>query len=362
MSGSGSANVSGCTLEYDREIYLWAAVVRVVTGSLSLLCGLLIISFFVYTRKQRRVTNQILVFYFTISISLHSLSHTLGRANFTREQPLLDRYCLFAGPLELYTAWTEYMCILCISCNLLAKVTCQPAGRKLHLFYCSLIFGLPLSFSWIPFAGQAYGSAGPWCGIRSFTENCQLFPYGVALQVLLVGLPVLILLLTTILFSLATWLSLRHRLHTLEVFPQQTVDKAEVQAELRVLLWCPPLYPALLIFLLVNLVYHTAQPGSPQPSLWLLEALTSPLAGSITALVIGANTEANARARLYSWLTRHLCWQKRKQTEREGYKKKRISEYECELNVSYGDSLSGMADKNRRERVRKHSGPSSASE
>ena len=358
MSGNGSDN-SSCVLdEYNTQPYLLVAGVRIVTGLISLLCGLLLIILFAYTRNQRRVANQILVFFLSVSVSLHSLSVILGRVDFSTERALLDSYCLFAGPLQLYSAWTEYVCVMCISCNLLAQVTCQPTGRRLNWVYFSLIFTLPLLLCWIPFTGQAYGSAGPWCGIRTSTENCQQFLYGVVLRLVLVGLPVLVLLLTTTTLSLATWISLKHSLKALEnntFSKQNTVDKSLLLKELRILVWCPPLYPTLKLLLLVNLLYDTARPSSPQLALWLLQALLSPLAGSLTAAVIGANTETNTRARLRSWLLRHLRWSRGEQSEGG---KRRVSEYECDLDVSYGDSIAGVIDKNRRERVRKNSTPS----
>ena len=358
MSGN-SSNITDCvSSEYDRKPYLWVAGVRITTGLLSLLLSLFLVAFFVYTKNQRRVINQILVFCLAISSFLNSFSYLLSRVNFSSERPLDDQYCLFAGPLELYTDWTQYLAILCISFNLLAQLTCTlPAGKRLKWVYCSLIFALPLLWSWTPFIEGAYGSAGPWCGIRTLTELCQPFLYGQLLRVLLKGLPVLVLLLTTSLFSLATWTVLKRRL---SLSPQSTVDKTEVQAELKHLLWFPPLFPLLQLPLIVNIVYDTARPSSPQLVLWVLQALLSPLAGTITALLIGVNTETNVRARLRSWLARHLCWC-RKEREKEVAQKKEVSEYECDLHVSYGDSMSGVTDRHRRERVRQNSTPSKQS-
>lgn len=359
MSGSGSVS-SNCSVlsEYDSQPYYWVAEIRIVTGFFSLLCSFFLIAFFVYTKKQRRVTNEILVFCLAISTLLNSWGYLLGRVNFYTDRPLLDEYCLFAGLLELYTGWTGYMCILCISSNLLAQVTCQPpTGKKLKWVYCSLIFALPLLWCWLPYVDQAYGSAGPWCGIRTLTNRCDPFLYGVLLRVFLEGLPILFLLLITSIFSLATWICLKHRLQSLEansLSRQTTVDKTEVQAELRTLLWFPPLYPLLQLSLLVNIVYSTAQPSSPQLALWLLQALLSPLAGAVTAVLIGVHTETNARTRLRTWLTRHLC-RRGKEAEREGSRKRSVSEYQCDVNVSYGDSISGVMDRNRRERIRNNS-------
>ena len=350
-------NSSSCILSlYDTPSYQWVAGARIATGLLSFICCLLLVIFFVYSKlKQQIVTNQILVFFLTISALLHSFSYLVSRVNYHSTRPITDNYCLFAGALELYTGWTEWMCIFCISCNLLAQVTCQPKTKQLHWVYFSLIFALPILWCWVPFISHVYGTAGPWCGIRIFTEDCETYLYGILLRFFLLKLPIISLFIATVVFSLATWIFLKHRLRTCEAasYPQSTsIDKPQLLAELKVLLWYPPVYTVLQLLLLVNLVYDSIWPTSPILVLWYLQVLTSPLAGAVIALVIVLNSETNPRARMRSWIT-HLFWRPREQSDRDRCSSDRqVRDYMCDLNISYGDSLEGMRNKHRRERIR----------
>ena len=334
-----------------------------MTGLISFSCCLLLAMFFIYNKKQLIVTNQVLVFYLALSALLHSFSCMIGRVNFTTPRPLLDKYCLFAGPLEVYTGWTEWMSILCISCNLLAQVTSHPKARKrLHCAYFSLIFALPLLWCWVPFVPLAFGTSGPWCGIRVLTEDCGDFLQGVILRWFLIQLPIPLLLAATVSLSLVTWVCMKHRLQQQETnsyLPQSSpIDKAQMLAELKVLLWYPPTYAVLRLLPLTSLVYDSISPTSPHLPLWYLPALTSPLPGAAIALLIWFNTDNKCWARLRSWLSLHLSQRSEdlgSPSCRSSVSSHTVSEYRCDLNVSYGDSLEGVRKKHRRDRIRKAS-------
>lgn len=361
MSSSGiGQESSSCFLTlYDTVPYQLVAGLRVVMGLISLCCCLLLVIFFVYTKRQLVVLNQVLVFYLAIAALLHSLSYLVSRINFYTERPLIDKYCMFAGALELYTSWTECICVLCISVNLLAQVICKPRGKKLHWVYFAIIFFLPVLWSWIPFLLYAYGTSGPWCGIRTVDEDCQVFLFGVILRLLLVGLPILILFAATIFFSVTTWVLLKYRLHVHETTPHplsRPVDKTQLLAELKLLLWYPPVYTLLQLGLLVNLAYDSISPRSPILVLWCLQVLTSPLAGAAVALVMVLTSEKKGWARVRSWVARHT------HHHSEGPQGARppsthVSEYRCDVNV-HGDSVEGMERQRRQERQnRSHLSP-----
>lgn len=368
MSENGSENGSCPLTNYDSGDYLYVAGVRGATGLIAFICGLLLVIFFVSTKlKQEIVTNQFLVFCLAISVLLHSVSHLLGRVHFQTERRVKHSYCLFAGPLALYTGSTEWLSILCISCNLLAQVICQSPARKLKWVYCGLVFALPLLWCWLPFISQSYGTSGPWCGVRTFTDDidCEPFLFGVLLRLILIGLPVVILLIITVLLSVATWTVQKHRLHSLETasYPQSpTIDRTQVLAELKMLLWFPPVYSVLQLPLLANIVYDSLCPSSPLLPLWYLEVLTSPLAGATTALLLTLHSETNTRARVCSWLALH-CQCTKEHVRGRSSSDRHVTEYDCDLYISYGDSLEGVQDKHRRERIRKshHISPTTTS-
>lgn len=359
MSGNDSESSSCPLTSYDSGSYLVVAGVRLATGLTAFLCCLSLVVFFIYIKlKLQMVTNQILVFYLTISSLLHSGSSLISRVNFQTGRPVTDNYCLFAGPLALYTGSTEWMCILCISCNLLVQVTCRPEGKKLYWVYGVLIFVLPLLWCWLPFLSHAYGTSGPWCGVRIFTEDCEQFLLGVVLRLSLLALPVLILLMVTSSVSLATWTLQKHRLRARETaaYPQSpSIDKRQVLGELQVLLWFPPLYSVLQLPLLVNLLYDSIRPDSPLLPMWCLQAFTPPLAAAVTALLITIHSETNTVPRIRSWLAEHCQYREKRGRVRASSSNRHISEYNCDLCVSYGDSLEGVQSKHRRERIRRAS-------
>lgn len=365
MSGSETNDSSCVQYEYDSGPYLWVAGIRIGTGLISFICCLILVIFFIYTKKHLIVTNQILVVFLSISTMIHSFSYLISRVNFNTKRHIMDKYCLFSGSLELYTGWTEWLCILCISYNLLVQVMCQPKPTKrLHLIYFSLIFVLPLMWCWMPFIYLSFGSAGPWCGIRIVTEDCNDFFYGLILRILLTQIPIFILLVATIMFSLVTWFLMKRKLQNQKAkfYPPQSlpVDKDEVLRELKILLWYPPLYSMLQLFLLANLIYDCIKPTSPLLPLWFLQVFTSPLAGAVIAIVILINTETNYRARLRSWFARHVTGSAASEPgspRPSSFSKPHVNEYICDLNISYGDSLEGVQDKLRRERVRNSSQP-----
>ena len=357
MSGNGSETTSCPLSAYDSGPYLCVAGVRIGTGVIAFLCTLLLVIVFVYTKlRQEIVTNQFLVFCLALSALLHSVSHLLGRLNFQTERSLRDSYCLFAGPLALYTGSTEWMSVLCISCNLLAQVTCQPGGRKLHWVYCGLIFPLPVLWCWLPFVSQSYGTSGPWCGVRTLADDCEQFLLGALLRLVLTALPVFIVLTVTSSLSVATWTVQKRRLRENETcsYPQSpSIDKRQVLGELKTILWFPPVYAILQLPLLANLVYDTVHPRSPLLTLWYLEVLSSPLAGATTALLLTLHSETNTWARLCLWLALHCRKSTEKHERVRPATERQVSEYNCDLYVSFGDSLEGVQEQRRRERIRK---------
>ena len=357
-SGSGDGDseslVSCQTNVYDTGPYKAVAAVRVVTGLTSFIGCLLIVLFVLYGKKYRVVMTQKLILFLAISATLHSFSYLVGRINFYSERPIIDHYCLFAGFLELYTGWTEQLCILCISCNLLSEVTCHPNMKNAQWLYVFVIFTLPLFWCWIPFVDLAYGTSGPWCGIRILTEDCNLFVFGLILRTLLKKLPVATLFVATIFFSVTTWILLKRKIRQWETaYPQRrAIDRTECLSELKLLLWYPPVYNLLQVFLLGNTLYDTILPNSPILTLWFLQVLTSPLAGLAIALMCALNSEINLVSRAKVWCTRHL------QPHRSSDAKKpqldmRVSEYHADY-VFYGDSIEGTRNHRQQQHLQNH--------
>lgn len=347
---------SSCPLDvYDTVEYKAVAVVRIVTGLISFICCLSIVIYMVYYKKYKFFLNQKLVLYLAISAALHSFSYLVGRVNFYTERPIVDHYCLFAGSVELYTSWTEIMSILCISHNLLSAVTCKPNRKNMGRIYLSLIYILPLLWCWVPLLFLTFGTVGPWCGIRIFTEDCELFLFGLSLRYLLEDIPLAIVFVATIIFSVATWIMLKRKIHRLQTAyptsPTQKVDPSQMLRELKPLLWYPPVYAVFQVFLLVNQVYEgITYKHTPLLALWFLEVLTTPLAGAVIALVCVLNSEMNPLSRARLWCSQQCCQRSTNQEQ-----PRTVTEYECDRYIRYGDSVEGTQNMMRAARIKRNS-------
>lgn len=357
MSGednSSGAVESSCALDvYDSPEYKAVAAVRIVTGLISFICCLSIVTYMVYYKKYRFILNLKLVLFLAISAALHSFSFLVGRINFYTDRPIIDYYCLFAGSVELYTSWTEIIAILCISHNLLSAVTCNPNTKNMERIYLSLIFILPVLWCWVPILFFTYGTAGPWCGIRIFTVDCDPFPFGLSLRYLLEDIPLAVVFVATIIFSVATWVILKRKIRRLQTAyrtsPTTTVDTKQLVKELKHLLWYPPVYAIFQVFLLVNQVYESIHPQQPIFALWLLQVLTTPLAGAVIALVCALNSEINLLSRARVWCNRKCCQRSKEERPRT------VTEYECDRYVKYGDSVEGTQNMMREARIKQNS-------
>ena len=355
MSGDNSSDSeSSCALDvYDNPEYKAVAAVRVVTGLISFICCLSIVIYMIYYKKYKFILNQKLVLFLAISAGLHSFSYLVGRINFYTERPIIDYYCLFAGSVELYTSWTEIMSILCISHNLLSAVTCNPNMKNMEKIYLSLIYILPVLWCWVPLLFFTYGTAGPWCGIRIFTEDCDLFKFGLSLRYLLEDIPLAVVFVATIIFSVATWIMLKRKIRRLQTAyptgPSQTVDTSQMVKEVKHLLWYPPVYAIFQVFLLVNQVYESLYPQRPIFPLWLLQVLTAPLAGAVIALVCALNSEMNPLSRARVWCSQRCCQHSREEQPRV------VTEYECDRYITYGDSVEGTRNMMREARIKRNS-------
>ena len=377
MSGEASSssdhealdgNVTSCSLDvYDSLEFKAVAVVRAGTASLSLFCSLAIVSYILYYQKYKLVLNQRLVLLLAISVSFHSLSYLVGRVQFSTPRPIVDSYCLFASYLELLSGWTEILSVLCISYNLLHAVTFGPDNKNRHLalVYTLLIFFLPLLWCWLPWVQFSWGSSGPWCGIRVFSKDCKRFSLGLTLRWLLQDIPLMAVFIATIIFTLATWLMIKWKIHSMEAAytPNQSkvTDTTLVLKELKTFLWYPPIYACLQLFFLINHIYENISPTPPPLPLWYLQAIISPLAGTSIALACLLTSEMHTSCSgrqggvgcsRVKWCFLWLCY---KPGIQEASRQAKVKPYVCDLCLSYGDSMEGVVAQRRMERITRNS-------
>ena len=294
-------NTSDCTLlesPFDSLGFKIVAVLRASAGLFSFLCCIGVVVVIVFCHKYHFSRHR-LILYFTIATMLHSLAFTVGRVEFRSQRPIEDDYCYFAGFFETLTAWMELLSICCLTFNLFA-VTVR--GKKIHTknlegVYLVVTFVLPFFWCWIPFLFHSYGSAGPWCGIRSTEENCEIFHFGTALRFIIWQIPLYTIFLAILVASVTIAIKVRRDVHVWEgtMDPQAQARKKEIEKEVKPLLWYPIVYLVLKTFLLISHIYDAAHPHSQVFSLWLLQALSSPFAGAFIALVYTMDRETRSR-------------------------------------------------------------------
>lgn len=298
-----SENTSDCNLlesPFDSLGFKIVAILRASVGLFSFLCCIGVVLVILFCRKYH-FFRQRLILYFAVATMLHSLAYAVGRVEFRSQRPIEDDYCYFAGYFETLTAWMELLSIFCLTFNLFGvtvrKKKIRIYGKNLEGVYLVVTFVLPFFWCWIPFLFHSYGSSGPWCGIRSTRENCQIFHLGIALRFIVWQVPFYAIFLVILVASIVIAIKVRRDVHVWEgtIDPQAQARKQEIKKEVKPLLWYPIVYLVLKTSLLISHIYDAARPHSPAVSVWLLQALSTPLAGALIALVYTMDRETRNR-------------------------------------------------------------------
>ena len=291
---NGSRNCSS----YDSVEFKIIAALRAGVGTLSAVCCLVVI-FLIVTYKKYTFFAQRQIAYLAATAFLQSLLCSLGRVNFYTSRPIIDPYCLFAGFFHEYSDWTEVVSIVCITFNVFSIGVLGRNTARLEIIYVVLIFILPLTWSWVPFLQAAYGTAGPWCGVRTVTQDCELFKFGRILQLAIGVLPLYFILVIAFVLTCITACKVHRDLNRWsgQFHPEVQARMQDMGKEIRLLLWYPAIYLALETPSFVNQLYHTHNPFAVLWPLWLLEAILSPMRGAFLASVYAFDSETRARMR-----------------------------------------------------------------
>ena len=287
--------------------------------------------------KKYQFFTQRLVLYLTVAATFHSLAYIVGRVNFYTHRQIKDPYCHFAGSFELYAAWSELLSICCITFNLftITVLSRMPRRECMEWIYLTVTFLLPLTWCWIPFVEQAYGTAGPWCGIRSLEEDCSLFKFGHVLQYALWYVPVYTIFLVIFIASIVITVKVRRDIRKYEGTPWTPtvkISKQKIREEVKPLLWYPLIYLVLRTTLLASQIYDSVEPQNPLLALWVLQVVTSPFAGAAIAFMYAFDLETLTHLKASC---RVLC------TGTPKSRKQDVADYDFEMYSMYGDSIEG---------------------
>ena len=314
-SGSGLSPSDGCVERYDSGSLKLAAAIRASVGFFSFVCCLGVILLIIVFKKYRFFTQR-LILNLTITAAIHSITYTFARVNYYTPRPIRDDYCYFGGFLNHYTAAVELVSIWCITIDLIVKALSSKNTKKLEVVYYLLTYFLPAFWFWLPLWRQAYGTSGPWCGIRTLNPDCSPFDFGRYVQFgiwyipLYISLTLIFLAILVVLIKVA-----RDSQRWVGKFDPTAETKSNIlKSEIRQLLWYPIIYLLINIFSFVSQIYNIANPQSASTTslaLSYLRLLTSPLRGAVIALAYALDketrsriTKAHCRAAYHEWCSR----------------------------------------------------------
>lgn len=305
-SGLGPTNETSCYEELDSIQYKIAAALRASVGLFSFFCCLGVVFVLVLYKKYKFFTQR-LILYLTIAALVHSISYTLARVNYYTPRPIEDPYCYFGGLLNHYTAAVELLNIWCITFNLFVNTIFNKRTEKLEVIYFLISYFLPVTWFWLPLWKRAYGTAGPWCGIRTVDANCNPFPFGIWVQFGIWYIPLYVSL--TIIFFATILIAIKavrdSRKWRGKFDPTAKWQSDRIEKEVKPLIWYPVVYLALNVFSLISQIYNAVNPDNPSIALFYLRLLSSPFRGAFIALVYALDSET--RRRLNCRQLRNLC-------------------------------------------------------
>ena len=328
-SGLEPTNETNCNETLDSTQYKIAAAIRASVGLFSFFCCLGVVLVIVLYKKYKLFIQR-LILYLAVAALVHSISYTLARVNYYTPRPIEDPYCYFGGLLNHYSAAVELLNIWCITVNLFVNTILNKRTEKLEVVYVLIAYFLPVTWFWLPLWKRAYGTAGPWCGIRTVDANCNPFPFGIWVQFGIWYIPLYVSL--TVIFFATIFIAIKavrdSRKWAGRFDPAAKWRNETIMKEIKPLIWYPVVYLALNTFSLISQIYSAANQGNPSIALSYLRLLSSPLRGAFIALVYALDPETR----------RQLTCQQLRATCRHCCKKAGVEEYEA-MCTTYTDSF-----------------------
>ena len=341
---------------FESTPYKLVAGLSSLVGLFSLICCSAVILGILCSKKYR-VFHQKFTLYLAVAVIVHSIVYTVDLVDLYRLRQLTTPYCRFIGFIELYTSWVELLSITSIIVNLIFLSVYEKEVDKLHAFHILIVYLSPLLWCWIPFTVGAFGVRGPWCGIRVHDDTCNVFLIGIYMRFALWQIPLYTLFLPVFVVSCffvfvklkkqaEHWGGPGHK-------PEVTKGRNKIFREIKPLLLFPMIYLLLKLPLLVSQLYEAVKPLEPVIALWILEAIFSPLAGAVIAIMYGLDPQTRARLRRCQLKAIFLSWcgaciRKQRRTPK-------ASAYNVAIHENYGDSVDGEAMRIREKYQRHHS-------
>ena len=345
---SNSSSVCEPLEVFDSWLYKIVAIVCSLVALFSLLCSVGVVVVILCSKKYR-VFHQLLTLHLAVATIAHSLIYTIGRVDFSAERELSPPHCMFIGCADLYTSWVELLTIASITLNLILLSVYEKQVGKIHLIHVIVVYLSPLLWIWIPFTVGGFGVRGPWCGIRVHGPSCEVFLAGIFMRFALWQIPLYTIFLPLfIISSIVVFIKLKRRTEHWDgpgSDPEAIARKGrhKIFREIKPLLLFPIIYLLLKLPLLISQIYEAIEPLEPVIVLWILEAIFSPLAGAVIAVMYGLDPQTRTKLRRcqIQSLFMSCCGVCVRMCKRE--KTTKVSAYNVCQHEAYGDSVEGEA-------------------
>ena len=290
---------SSCNSKFSSPVFQVVAIVRALSGSISVVASLLVILLIVSSKKYLFFTQR-LILYLSIASMLNGLAIALQGATYYPQNRYSDIYCSISAFLEQTTHWSLLLAVSSITVDIYLKAVHRVQSRG-KIVYVVVIFLSPFVFNWIPFIHSAYGTAGPWCWI---TTDCQTNKYGAVYQYVLWYVPLYTVLLGIIAIYVIVYASVRRQKKQYHGHfdPERELEIKQMMEEIIPLIYYPMIFLLLQIPPTMNRIAELANDNEQVP-LWLLHAFFSPLQGGLVCVVYALDPETRARIRHSSWKT-----------------------------------------------------------
>ena len=284
---------SGICSVFDTSPYVIVAAVSSGSAMVSALCCVFVIGL-IFLFKKHYFFTQRLIIYHCLAALLRSFSTILRlhRLGYRTETSALELTCILSAFTNQVTLLVLIVDYSVITFTLLMAAVFQKNVARLEGLFIVLIFIFPLTFNWIPFINDTYGRFGPWCWIRSVNySDCSEHRFGVILQYIMWRVPFVVIMVILIPMYLVTIAYVaKRKCSRTEKNVINNRETERLKKNLRNEVWWPLLFlPWGVLFLnffaLVRAFYDSVNPNNPSYTIWLLNAIFSPLQGGYIALV-----------------------------------------------------------------------------
>ena len=301
MESNNTTNITTACFPYLTPDYKAVTIISTIVAALSAIACFFVIFGIVYSKKYLFFTQR-LILYLGIAASLYATAEILRLHSifFDTEEDWQSKLCEVSGFLEQFTAWCQLLAVSFITLNVLVQIVSGRTLERVEPLIVVTIFLFPISFNWIPFINDTYGRAGAWCWIRDINEDCSVTEFGQYLRFALWFVPLytILFLLVLCFFVILCKIRSHNRRWEGRYDPDAVQQREMMRREVWPLLWYPAFFILLNIFPLANRVQGAFSPTDPVLTLWILQAICSPLQGGFVSVAYALDSETIRRLKL----------------------------------------------------------------